>query len=256
MNIVLIGTGNVATVLGRKFVQSGHTIVQVYGRNLQAAEHLAQQLSAEAVDDVQAIKTTADLYLLAVSDTAVEQIAKQLNLPGKIVAHTAGSVSIKALGEMQRCGVFYPLQSLKKTAQHLPDIPLVLDASDKETMTELQTLANSITATVLVAGDEERRKLHLAAVFCNNFVNHLYVLAEQYCRKESLDFSILLPLIRETASRLSELPPAAAQTGPAVRFDEDTLHMHRALLQDDSLLLPFYEAFTQSIQQLVVHPKK
>jgi predicted short-subunit dehydrogenase-like oxidoreductase (DUF2520 family) len=102
---------------------------------------------------------------------------------------------------------------------------------------------------VVTAGDEERRKLHLAAVFCNNFVNHLYVLVEEYCNKEGLDFSLLLPLIRETSDRLEELPAAKAQTGPAIRNDASTIEKHLEMLGSYPIMKELYSVLTESIKR-------
>jgi predicted short-subunit dehydrogenase-like oxidoreductase (DUF2520 family) len=144
-------------------------------------------------------------------------------------------------------GVFYPLQSLKKEVGHLPDIPIVIDANDASTLKVLEALAHSISDKVVEAGDEQRMKLHLAAVIVNNFVNHLYALAEMYCKKEGLDFSLLLPLIKETAERLDKIPPSHSQTGPAVRNDRVTIEKHLELLKNYPQLRKVYELLTENI---------
>ena len=152
-------------------------------------------------------------------------------------------------GHAAHYGVFYPLQSLKKENPNLPEIPIILDASDAQTLQLLEELAETISDKVTTADDEHRVKLHLAAVFCNNFVNHLYVLMEEYCRKEDLDFSLLIPLIQETAGRLSEIDPSGAQTGPAIRGDSNTIAKHLLLLEGHPHLKELYQFFTRSIQR-------
>ena len=144
-------------------------------------------------------------------------------------------------------GVFYPLQSLKKEVSHLPDIPIVIDANDESTLKELEVLAHSISNQVVEAGDVERMKLHLAAVIVNNFVNHLYSLAESYCNNEGLDFTLLLPLIKETAERIHYISPSQTQTGPALRNDRETIEKHLELLKKYPHLKKIYETFTESI---------
>lgn len=129
----------------------------------------------------------------------------------------------------------------------MPEIPIIIDASDEATFHELDSLAHSISNRVIEAGDEQRQKLHLAAVFCNNFVNHLYALAEDYCKKEGLDFDLLLPLIRETAERLEEIPPSRSQTGPAIRNDRATIEKHLDLLKQHPQLQKVYAVLTESI---------
>lgn len=247
MDIVIIGTGNTATVLGRKLKGVGHNIVQVYGRNAKAASDLAYELDTESTNYWAVVNRTADIYLLAVSDIAVEEIVKELQLPNKTIVHTAASVSKNVLNKSQHYGVFYPLQSLKKESAYLPDTPIIIDASDKQTLDLLENLANTITNNVVKANDEERMKLHLAAVFSNNFVNYLYSLAEEYCRVEGINFKLLVPLIQETALRIQTINPLEAQTGPAFRHDAGTIQKHEELLKNHPELKKFYLLFTESI---------
>ena len=248
MEIVIIGTGNTATVLGRKFKAAKHNVVQIFGRDAAAASALAQVLGAESTSNLNALYRDADIYLVAVSDKAIEEIAKVLPMTGKTVVHTAASVSKEVLKDAAHYGVFYPLQSLRKETTHLPDIPVIIDASDKETLSLLKNLAHSISDKVSEGSDEMRAKLHLAAVFTNNFVNHLYVLAEKYCTKEGIDYQFLLPLIRETAERMDILSPAQVQTGPAVRGDDATINRHLELLKSYPELKAFYGLFTESMR--------
>jgi predicted short-subunit dehydrogenase-like oxidoreductase (DUF2520 family) len=248
MKIVIVGTGNTATVLGRKLKVAGHKIVQVFGRDSMAASKLAYELGTESATYWNIVNKEADIYILAVSDIAVEEVVKELQLPEKTIVHTAASVSKDILKSVTgHYGVFYPLQSLKKEITHLPEIPIIIDASDEATFHELESLAHSISSQVSEADDEHRLKLHLAAVFCNNFVNHLYTLAEQYCRKEGIDFHLLLPLIRETAARLEEVSPSQSQTGPAVRNDRVTIDKHLKMLENHPQLRTIYTLLTESI---------
>lgn len=248
MNIVIIGTGNTATVLGRKLVAAGHRIVQVFGRDSNAASRLAYELNTESTSYWNVVNRQADLYLLAVSDIAIAEIRRELNLPDRTVVHTAASVPKNILkGAAAHYGVLYPLQSLKKETLSLPEIPVIIDASDPDTLALLDGLAHSISDTVVEADDEQRAKLHLAAVFCNNFTNHLYALAADYCAREGLDFRLLLPLIRETAARVATMPPQQSQTGPALRNDRSTIDRHLALLRDHPALQRIYTLMTESI---------
>jgi predicted short-subunit dehydrogenase-like oxidoreductase (DUF2520 family) len=250
MEIVIIGTGNTATILGRKFKAAGHRILQIYGRNASAASELAYELETESTAYWSVVNRSADIYILAVSDIAIAEIIKELQLPDKTIVHTAASVSKNILQPTgAHYGVLYPLQSLKKNTDLIPDIPIIIDASDAQTLEMLNALAHSISNQVVTAGDDERLKLHLAAVFCNNFVNHLFVLMQEFCVAEGLDFNLLKPLIRETAERIETVSPTAAQTGPAIRNDANTLQRHHELLKKYPQLQQFYTLFTQSIQQ-------
>jgi predicted short-subunit dehydrogenase-like oxidoreductase (DUF2520 family) len=252
MDIVIIGSGNVATVLGRKFKAAGHNIMQVYSRNAAAASQLAYEWDSESTNYKSTIYTTADVYIIAVNDDSIDDVIDNMRLPGKVVAHTAASVPKEVLKKLtDHYGVFYPLQSLRKEMTELPDTPIFFDGSDDKAKRTLQTLAHSISAEkVTQAGDEERLKLHVAAVVVSNFTNHLYKLAEDYCRKEGLDFKQLLPLIEETAQRIEEMPASAAQTGPAIRHDKETIEKHLSLLKNHPQLKNIYLLLTESIQNV------
>jgi predicted short-subunit dehydrogenase-like oxidoreductase (DUF2520 family) len=250
MNIVIIGTGNAATVLGRKFKQAGHRIIQVFGRDASAASRLAYQLDTESTNYWSVIRKDADIYLIAVADDAISDVAKHVHVPGKVVAHTAASIKKEVLKNMsQHYGVFYPLQSLRKDKVELPQVPLFIDANDDIARTKLEQLAESISkGQVMEAGENERVKMHVAAVFVNNFVNHLYTLAEDFCNKEGIDFQQLLPLIEETSQRIKKTSPSKAQTGPAIRHDDATIKQHLQLLEKYPKLKSIYEMMTRSIQ--------
>jgi predicted short-subunit dehydrogenase-like oxidoreductase (DUF2520 family) len=250
MNIVIIGTGNAATVLGRKFKQAGHRIIQVFGRDASAASRLAYQLDTESTNYWSVIRKDADIYLIAVADDAISDVAKHVHVPGKVVAHTAASIKKEVLKNMSHhYGVFYPLQSLRKDKVELPQVPLFIDASDDIARTKLEQLAESISkGQVMEAGENERVKMHVAAVFVNNFVNHLYTLAEDFCNKEGIDFQQLLPLIEETSQRIKKTSPSKAQTGPAIRHDDATIKQHLQLLEKYPKLKSIYEMMTRSIQ--------
>ena len=252
MDIVIIGSGNVAAVLGRKFLASGHRIVQVVGRNAKAASALAYEWNTVSTNYKSAISRQADVYIIAVPDDAIGDVITDLKLPGKVVAHTAASVPKEALKPVtDHYGVFYPLQSLQKDNPALPVIPVFFDGADALAKKKLEQLAHSIAdEKVMLAGDDERGKLHVAAVVVNNFTNHLYALAEDYCRKEGIDFKQLWPLIEETALRIKEIPAKQAQTGPAMRHDSETIHKHLELLKDHPQLKNIYIFLTESIQQL------
>ncbi|HQV59955.1 MAG TPA: F420-dependent NADP oxidoreductase [Chitinophagaceae bacterium] len=251
MDIVIIGSGNVAAVLGRKFKAAGHTILQIYSRNAAAASELAYEWDTESTNYKITINKNADIYIIAVSDDAIDDVTADLKLPGKIVVHTAASVPKEVLKNVTtHYGVFYPLQSLRKEMKSLPDTPIFYDGSDELTKRKLESLAKSILREkVTEAGDEARLKLHIAAVVVSNFTNHLYALAEAFCRKEGLDFKQLLPLIEETALRIKDVSPHEAQTGPAARHDKETIQKHLELLKNHPQLKNIYLLLSESIQQ-------
>ena len=252
MDIVMIGSGNVAAVLGRKFAAAGHKIIQVVGRNATAASELAYEWDTESANYMSLINRRADVYLIAVTDNVIAEIVADLRLPGKVVAHTAGSVSKDVLKSVtDHYGVFYPLQSIRKDINYLPDIPVYFEASDEKAAGVFKKLAASISLKPpIIAGSEERLKLHVAAVIVNNFTNHLFALAEQFCREEKLDFRQLLPLIEETLQRLKTSSPFETQTGPAFRNDEETLQKHLEILKSRPHLLQIYKVMTESIKKM------
>jgi predicted short-subunit dehydrogenase-like oxidoreductase (DUF2520 family) len=186
---------------------------------------------------------------MCVSDDAVENVAKQLSLKNKIVVHTSGAVSKNVL---QNCtenfGILYPLQSLRKELNYIPDIPFLIDGNLPGTINAIETFAKSFSKKVYRAGDEERLKLHVAAVIVSNFTNHLYTLAKDYCEKEKTDFSLLVPLIKEVAARTENYEPKKMQTGPAIRNDGITIEKHLEILFAQPGLQKIYAQLTQSIQ--------
>lgn len=246
MKIVIIGTGNVASLMGRLFKKAGHHILQVYGRTPEHAASLAAELQADFATDLHQINRDADIYIAAVSDQALAELAKHLKLPGKLVVHTAGSVSKQILQTVtDEYGVLYPLQSIRKEFAPVEPIPILVDASAPQVASRLLEIARSVSTNVAEVTDEERARLHVAAVFVNNFVNHLYTMAEQFCRDEALDFKLLLPLISETANRLHHIRPKDAVTGPAARRDEMTINKHLKLLSSYPLLQSAYSFLTE-----------
>ena len=250
MEIVIIGSGNVAATLGRKFKAAGHEILQVVSRNASAASKLAYEWDTESTNYPSIINRNAEVYLIAVSDDAIDEVIADLKLPGKVVVHTAASVSKDILkGVSGHHGVFYPLQSLHSEDFDPPEAPIFYDGSDELTKKKLEALANSISPRhVRQADDDARLKLHVAAVVVNNFSNHLYALTENYCKSEGLEFKELLPLIEETVSRLKDTSPSMTQTGPAIRHDKETIQKHLALLESHPQLKKVYEFLTESIQ--------
>jgi len=249
MQIVIIGSGNVATVLGGKLQEAGHQIVQVFSRRPEHAMRLAKELQCGYVSRWKDISHEADLYIAALSDDALRMLGSEISLPGKLIVHTGGAVPKEVLLKVSaNSGVLYPLQSLRKELRPYPEIPLLVDASLMSDLERILSIARSISGQVQVADNDTRLKLHVAAVLVNNFTNHLYVLAEEYCRKEGADFNMLLPLIQETADRLSKIPPGDAQTGPAIRGDEATIKRHLELIGSYKDIKEVYTLITRQIQ--------
>lgn len=250
MRIVIIGSGNVASVLGRLFIKNNHEVVQVVSRNKVHAKILADELKCPFTDNTGIIDTSAALYLVAVSDGALFDLNNNIHLGKSLILHTAGSVTKDVLKNISvNYGVLYPLQSLRKEKEYDGEIPFLVDGNTEETKTLIEDFAKTLSANVTKATDDERLKLHVAAVIVSNFTNHLYALAEDFCNKENIDFKLLAPLIKETAERVQTISPATAQTGPAARNDIFTLDKHLQLLSKHPRLKYIYLKLTDSIMK-------
>ena len=248
MKIALIGSGNVATVLGRLIVKNNHQVCQVISRDAAHAKILADELGAGYADFDGSPDRTADLYIIAISDTALDNFFVKGALSDKVVVHTAGSVSKDILKNFSgHYGVLYPLQTLRKEMEQIPPVPLLVDGSDEETTDYIEVFARSISGDVQRVNDEQRLKLHAAAVIVSNFTNHLYAIAEDFCGKENVDFNMLKPLILETAMRINQASPSKVQTGPAIRKDILTLDKHLRLFTAHPKLRTMYLRLTDSI---------
>jgi predicted short-subunit dehydrogenase-like oxidoreductase (DUF2520 family) len=253
MDIVLIGSGNVATVLGRKSLAAGHRIVQVYSRNSGHANVLATRLGTTSTSYISSIERKADLMIIALRDDAVSYLVREIGEVRSILVHTAGALSINEVqGSNKSFGVVYPLQSLRKEIEILPALPILIQGNNVNTTRQLKEFASSIAGSVTETDDETRLKYHLAATVVNNFTNHLYALAASFCEKENISFAVLQPLIEETAIRLRNTAPQKAQTGPSIRNDTITIQKHRDLLKKYPDILNFYNLFTSEIQKSVL----
>lgn len=248
MKVVIIGSGNTATVLGRKIKTAGHQILQVFGRSDGAVRELADALKAQAVLNAGDISHSADIYIVALADGALPGLHEWLQLDKKLVVHTAAAVSKDVLKNVSRnYGVLYPLQTLRKEQSHIPEIPFLVDGNTADDLSVIEDFASTLSSQVMHADDDMRLRVHVAAVFANNFTNHLYALAEDFCKKENVDFSLLLPLIDETARRIHMMSPQNSQTGPALRNDDSTIEKHLEILREHPRLKEIYQQLTKSI---------
>lgn len=252
MNIVLLGSGNVATHLGRALSGTCHKVVQVYSRTMANAQALASELKCDATDDVHRVYADADVYVFSVKDDALPLLARDVKHRNAdaIFVHTAGSVSMDVFkGNAQRYGVIYPMQTFSKSRElNFREVPCFVEGNDAETLAVVEALARSLSDHVVEMPSEKRKSLHLAAVFACNFTNHCYRLAERVLTDAGIDFSLYLPLIDMTARKVHEMSPHDAQTGPAVRFDETVINRHVNMLGDD-MMRQIYSLMSQSIHR-------
>jgi predicted short-subunit dehydrogenase-like oxidoreductase (DUF2520 family) len=248
MRIVIIGSGNVATVLGRLFIKNNHQVVQVMSRHVENAKILATALSCSYTNYDGVTDMSADLYLVAISDGVLFDLNKSFSLGNKLIVHTAGSITKDVLQAIStNYGILYPYQTLRKEITDIPQIPLLIDGNTDEATLLIEDFAKSISTIVKRTTDEERLKLHVAGVVVSNFTNHLYAVTDEFCQKENLDFNLLFPLIKETAERIKDFSPKDVQTGPAIRNDVFTLDKHLRLLSAHPKLKYLYLKLTDSI---------
>lgn len=257
MNVVIIGTGNVASVLGRKAKGAGHNILQVIGRNAEKAHVLAELLNAGSNSYFSTIRQDADIYIIAVSDVAIAEVASHFIINQGIVVHTAGAVSKNILERAgSHYGVLYPLQSISLATEEIPPIPFLIDGNTEETTAIIRKFALTLSDKVQYADDGQRQKMHIAAVISNNFTNYLYALTNDFCKKEGINFSMLFPLLSETVNRLQQTTPELTQTGPAKRNDMVTIQKHLLTLENHPELKHIYKEFSQLIIDYYKKPGK
>ena len=252
--IIIIGAGKVSAQLGNALIDANHSIVQIFNRTKSKAASLARKWGAQAIDNFDSISPNADLYIIAVKDDAIEDICNSLekHIPAKsLVVHVSGATPSTLLAPyFANHGIFYPLQTFSTDKK--PDfksIPLCINASNQQVEKCLLSLANSISDKVFKVDDQQRVTLHTAAVFANNFSNHLFHIAQQILKEANLPFDLLVPLIEETVEKIKIMDPKEAQTGPARRNDQKTITKHLELLQNHPQFYDVYQVLTQSIMR-------
>jgi len=250
--IALIGTGNVAWHLAIAFENAGHVITDVYSRKKENATDFSKALyHAEPTDALDFKKSTAEVFIMAVSDDAIETLAQNLQLPANaILAHTSGAAGLNQLGysNTENTGVFYPLQTFSKHKKvNIESVLICIEGTNTDTETKLSVLAKSISSNVQLINSEKRKSIHLAAVFACNFANHMFTLSKELMNHQGLDFELLKPLIAETLNKSLEVGPDNAQTGPAKRNDLETLDKQHKALNNDPEVAELYRLISQHI---------
>ncbi len=245
IQISVIGSGNVAHHLIQAFSKTAEIeLVQVVARK--AASVADVMTSDKIITDIRELKPV-DLVIIAVTDDAIAEVSRQIPFLNQLVVHTSGTKPITILDNKNRKGVFYPLQTFSKSAAiNFKSVPLCLEAQNDNDFHILETVAKSISDSVYKISSEQRKALHVAAVFVCNFVNHLYQIGNDICNENQLDFDILKPLIQETAQKIMTLSPTEAQTGPARRGDSETINTHLSFLTNDNQK-EIYKLLTKSI---------
>ena len=276
MKIVLIGAGNLATHLGKALHAAGHDMVQVFSRTMQSAETLASLLDAEPLTDIAQVRDDADVYIFSVKDSALVQLVAQLcrhEADGlgedgavnalrkakkgeheRVFLHTAGSMPMSVFkGMAQHYGVLYPMQTFSKQREvDFSIIPCFVEANDEFAQKQIEGMVREISGRVYELSSEDRKYLHLSAVFACNFANHCYAISQELLEEHGIPFDVMLPLINETAAKVHEMKPKDAQTGPAVRYDENVIGKQSKLLENHPHFKKVYDSMSKSIHGLNV----
>jgi predicted short-subunit dehydrogenase-like oxidoreductase (DUF2520 family) len=248
--VVILGAGNVATHLYRAFQKTEDIeVVQVYNHRPEKLANFPETSTTTAVSELKA----AHIYIFALKDDAILKMANIVPDFGSLYLHTSGGIGLDALSNFRNHGVFYPLQTFSaKREVDFAEIPMCLEANSEKNLQKTKKLAAGISTRLFETNSEQRKALHASAVFVCNFTNHLYTIGADICQKNGLSFEILKPLIKETASKIEQLSPEEAQTGPAIRNDRKTIEGHLGLLDKNQKNI--YELLTASINNL--HGKK
>jgi predicted short-subunit dehydrogenase-like oxidoreductase (DUF2520 family) len=250
--IAILGTGNVAWHLAPALEDAGHTITEVFGRAIEKTDAITRRLyTAEGKQDLDFSESDAEIFILAVSDMAISDLADQVILPeDSILVHTSGSVPLDVLGYSSASftGIFYPLQTFSKDRTiDFSEVPFLLESEDETTLQKLKKLAKSISPLQYLIKSKDRLALHVAAVFASNFSNHMLRISEEIMARQGLDFEMMKPLIIETISKSLESGARKAQTGPAIRSDLGTLDMHYRFLNYNEQVAEIYRLISQDI---------
>ncbi len=253
MKIAIIGAGNLASQLGKALLGNGHDILQVYSRTIQSAQALAQQVGGTPINNIDFLTYHADIYIISVTDAALPELIPQIcrGREEHVFIHTAGSIPMDVFkGITLHYGVLYPLQTFSKERDvDFGEVPCFVEGNDSETIRMITALAESVSRFVEPMNSEDRKYLHLSAVWACNFVNHCYDVASQVLEKRHIPFNVLLPLIDETARKVHDLSPKQAQTGPAKRYDQNVIRAQAMLMKPDPLLKDLYERMSVSIHR-------
>lgn len=249
LNFCFIGAGNLATHFSKALQIEGYYVSQVYSRTEKSAKELAEILSTKYVTSATEVDKDADIYIVALKDSAYNEVLSQINFENKLVVHCSGSLPLSVLEKYStNTGVFYPLQTFSKLRYiDFKDLPVFIEANTKENENLLLDLAGQISDSVTILNSEKRKILHLSAVFACNFVNYFYSVSAEILKSKDISFDVLKPLILETAQKVQEMDPDKAQTGPALRFDENIISSHLKELEGFIDYQKLYNSISKSI---------
>ena len=244
-SVIIIGTGSVAECFIQHFLTNGIIVLQQFGRKC------PDKVQVPFTNNPNTLSLDADLYIIAVSDDAINDIAFRLPKVQGIIVHTAGSVSIDVLSRFEQYGVLYPLQSFSKGRKiDLRDVPFIVEGNTEEIQNRLSLFTEKIAKSVTIVPYSNRLQIHLAAVFASNFSNHMNTIAQKLLDDKNIAFSLLKPLLQETFDKILTTNPKDAQTGPAKRNDRNILEKHKEMLASNPNFQEIYQIVSKSIADL------
>lgn len=253
MEIVLIGAGNLATNLGKALVSNGHKVVQVFSRTAESAKALAELLGCPFTTALDDIRNEADMFIVSLNDLALVNLAEELakGREDQLMVHTAGSIDVDVI-RTERRGVFYPMQTFSKNKEvDFSEIPIFIEANNEADLLLIENFSTSLSQKIYRLGSEDRKYVHLSAVFCCNFANHCFALSEKLLKEHGgVPFEVMLPLIDETARKVHSLSPKEGQTGPAARWDTNVMVKQLNLLDEYPMIKDIYALMSKSIHEL------
>jgi predicted short-subunit dehydrogenase-like oxidoreductase (DUF2520 family) len=252
LNVSFIGSGNLAWHLAPAFDNTDFAVKEVYSQTRKNAAALAERLyQAEVKSTLDFSNSPSRIFIIAVSDDAIKDVASEITLPsGAVLVHTSGSQPLSTLGYAHtlNIGVLYPLQTFSKAQKvDFKEIPFFIESDNEETEKILMAMAKAISKKVFKVKSDQRKAIHVAAVFASNFTNHMIAIAEELLQEQKLDLNILKPLIVETINKALAIGPVKGQTGPAKRGDLEVLDKHIEFLQHNEALMEIYKLVSQHI---------
>lgn len=212
--ISIIGTGNIATWFYNTF------------QSVSIQEFQVQMVSGR---DLSNLYTDADLYLFSVKDDVYQEVIEKIPFKMNLAVHTAGSLSHEIFNRVSNHhGVIYPYQTITKnySSDHSFLVPLCIDGNCSNTISQLLQLGKKISPLVEIIDEDQRKALHLAAVFACNFSNAMFDIGNKILEKNNIDWDFIIPLLEETVNKVKSISPEKAQTGPAKRGDVDLIQTH------------------------------
>lgn len=248
MNLSFIGAGNIAFHLAQSLDELGFSVLSVISKSGHSAEILAKKVGARSSKEIRDIDPQTDVIFICIPDDEIAEVSNRINQSGRVVIHTSGSVGMNSLSQHVNSGVLYPLQSFSThTDVNFWNIPVLLESSNTTVERCLEQISEKLSSNVRYVNSKQRKAIHVAAVFANNFTNHLLTMAKDICERHEVDFELLHPLISNTIDKALNISPEDSQTGPAVRNDLATIEKHRVLLNSDPKTLEIYNLITSSI---------